>query len=158
MEATCSSEPSVDFQRATWHYIPEDNILHVYYYHTIVILVMEERYLNDIKINHEVCQGCSLPLTIISIYLKDVIQEWKTRSNPVMWLQELVALNTLMFVEEKIIIQESEDELQKPVFHLNETSKSYRVQISRDSISSLYIICDGKRNSRTDQSPQICRI
>jgi hypothetical protein len=67
---------------------------------------MEERYSNDIKINQGVCQGCSLSLTIMNIYLKDVIQEQKTRSNPGMWLQELVALNTLLFAEDKIIIQE----------------------------------------------------
>jgi hypothetical protein len=28
MEATCSSEMSVSFQRTTWRYIPEDRILH----------------------------------------------------------------------------------------------------------------------------------
>jgi hypothetical protein len=27
MEAICSAENSVDFQRATWHYIPEDRTL-----------------------------------------------------------------------------------------------------------------------------------
>jgi hypothetical protein len=28
MEATCSPEMSVDFQRITWRYIPDDKILH----------------------------------------------------------------------------------------------------------------------------------
>jgi hypothetical protein len=28
MEVTCSSETSVDFQQATWHYIPADRTLH----------------------------------------------------------------------------------------------------------------------------------
>jgi hypothetical protein len=28
MEATCSSETSVDFQRTTWHNVPEDRNLH----------------------------------------------------------------------------------------------------------------------------------
>jgi hypothetical protein len=28
MEATCSSKMSVDFQRTTWRYIPEDRISH----------------------------------------------------------------------------------------------------------------------------------
>jgi hypothetical protein len=28
MEATCYSETSVDFQRATWRYISEDRIIH----------------------------------------------------------------------------------------------------------------------------------
>jgi hypothetical protein len=28
MEATCSSETSVNFHRATWRYIPEDRTLH----------------------------------------------------------------------------------------------------------------------------------
>jgi hypothetical protein len=30
MEAICSSETSVDFQRTTWRYIPEDRTLHMY--------------------------------------------------------------------------------------------------------------------------------
>jgi hypothetical protein len=30
MEATCSSETSVDFQQATLHYIPEDRTLHTH--------------------------------------------------------------------------------------------------------------------------------
>jgi hypothetical protein len=29
MEVTCSSETSVDFQRTTWHYIPEDRTLKI---------------------------------------------------------------------------------------------------------------------------------
>jgi hypothetical protein len=28
METICSSETSIDFQRTTWRYIPEDSILH----------------------------------------------------------------------------------------------------------------------------------
>jgi hypothetical protein len=31
MEATCSSETSVDFQRTTWRYIPEDGTLYLEY-------------------------------------------------------------------------------------------------------------------------------
>jgi hypothetical protein len=119
---------------------------------------MEERYSNDIKINQGVCQGCSLSLTVVNVYLKDVIQEWKIRSNPGMWLQKLVALNTLLFAEGKIIIQESEDELQRSVFHINFTDKSYSFRISINKVPSLYKNCERKLNSQTDQSLQICRI
>jgi hypothetical protein len=30
MQATCSHETSVDFQRTTWRYIPEDRTLYAY--------------------------------------------------------------------------------------------------------------------------------
>jgi hypothetical protein len=37
MEATCSSETSVDFQRITWRYIPEDSSLQYDTYSYIVL-------------------------------------------------------------------------------------------------------------------------
>jgi hypothetical protein len=33
--AICSSETSVDFQRTTWRYVPEDSALHVVYYRIV---------------------------------------------------------------------------------------------------------------------------
>jgi hypothetical protein len=52
------------------------------------------------------------------------------RSSPGIWLKETVALNTLLFADDQIIIQESKDELQRSVFHLNNICKSYTLKIS----------------------------
>jgi hypothetical protein len=35
VEATCSSKTSVDFQRTTWHYIPQDRTLHNHHYENL---------------------------------------------------------------------------------------------------------------------------
>jgi hypothetical protein len=91
---------------------------------------MEGRYSEDIKINQGVCQGCSLSPALFNIYSDDVIREWKTRSNPRIWLKEAAALNTLLFADDQIIIQESEDELQRSIFYLTNIYKSYNLKIS----------------------------
>jgi hypothetical protein len=91
---------------------------------------MEERYSKDIKINQGVRQGCSLSSTLFNIYLDDVIREWKTENNPEIWLKETAALNTLLFADDQIIIRESEDELQRSTFYLNNICKSYNLKVS----------------------------
>jgi hypothetical protein len=76
------------------------------YQNTTIILDMEGRYSKDIKINQGVRRGCSLSPTLFNIYLDDVIQEFKMRSNPGIWLKEIAALNTLLFADNQIIIQD----------------------------------------------------
>jgi hypothetical protein len=77
---------------------------------------MEGGYSKEIKINQGVRQDCSLSPTLFNIYLDDVFREWKTKSNPGTWLKEAAALNTLLFADEQIIIQGSEDELHRSIF------------------------------------------
>jgi hypothetical protein len=91
---------------------------------------MGGRYSKDIKINQGVRQGCSMSPTLVNIYLDDVIREWKTRNNPGIWLKETAALNTLLFADDQIINQESEDELQISIFYLKNICKSYNLKIS----------------------------
>jgi hypothetical protein len=47
MKATCSSETSVDFQRTTWRYVPEDKNLH---YHRCENLKSDNQYFSQKKI------------------------------------------------------------------------------------------------------------
>jgi hypothetical protein len=89
------------------------------YQNTTIIIDLEGRYSEDIKINQGVRKDCSLSPTLFNIYFDDVIREWKTRSNPGIWLKETAALNTLLFADDQIIIQESKDELQRSIFYLN---------------------------------------
>jgi hypothetical protein len=98
---------------------------------------MEERYSKDIKINQGVRQGCSLSPILFNIYLDDVIREWKTRSNPGIWLKETAALNALLFAEDQIIIQESEDKLKRSIFYVNNICKSYNLKISTNETKTM---------------------
>jgi sorting nexin-29 len=70
------------------------------YQNTTIILDMNGRYSKDISTNQGVRQGCSLSPNLFNIYLDDVIREWKTRSNPGIWLKKTAALNTLLFADE----------------------------------------------------------
>jgi hypothetical protein len=97
---------------------------------TTIITDMEGRYSKDIKINQGVRQGCSLSASLFNIYLDDVLREWKTRSRPGIWLKVTAALNTMLFADDQIIIQESEDELKRSIFYLNNICKSYNLKMS----------------------------
>jgi len=47
-------------------------------------------------------------------------------------LKRNVYLNTLLFADDQVIIQESEDKLQKSVYILNQMSKDYNLKISTE--------------------------
>ena len=45
-----------------------------------------------------------------------------------------IYLNTLLFADDQVIIQDSEDKLQKSVYLLNQKRKDYNLKISTDKI------------------------
>ena len=47
-------------------------------------------------------------------------------------LKRNLNLNTLLFTDDQVIIQDSEDKLQKSVYILNQMSKDYNLKISMD--------------------------
>jgi len=47
-------------------------------------------------------------------------------------LKSNLYLNTLLFADDQVIIQDPEDKLQKSVYILNQTSKDYNFKISTD--------------------------
>jgi hypothetical protein len=47
-------------------------------------------------------------------------------------LKRNLYLNTLLFADDKVIIQDSEDKLQKSVYTLSQMSKDYNLKISTD--------------------------
>ena len=47
-------------------------------------------------------------------------------------LKRNLYLNTLLFADDQLIIQDSEDKLQKSVYILNQMSKDYNLKISMD--------------------------
>jgi len=47
-------------------------------------------------------------------------------------LKRNLYLNTLLFADDQVIIQDSEDKLQKCVYILNQMSKDYNLKISTD--------------------------
>jgi hypothetical protein len=51
------------------------------------------------------------------------------KGNQGMWIMKMVALNSPLFTDDQITIQQNE-ELQRSVFHLNNIYKSYNLNIS----------------------------
>ena len=47
-------------------------------------------------------------------------------------LKRNLNLNTLLFADDQVIIQDSEDKLQKSVYTLNRMSKDYNLRVSTD--------------------------
>ena len=60
-----------------------------------------------------------------------------------MELKRNLCLNTLLFADDQIIIQDTEDELHKSVYILNQPSKHYNLKISTDKTK----IMDLKENN-----------
>jgi len=58
-------------------------------------------------------------------------------------LKSNLYLNTLLFADDQVIIQDSEDKLQKSVYILNQTSKDYNFKISMEKTKIMAL--KGKR-------------
>ena len=52
-------------------------------------------------------------------------------------LKRNLYLNTLLFADDQVIIQDSEDKLQKSIYILNEMSKDYNLKISTDKTKTM---------------------
>ena len=53
-------------------------------------------------------------------------------------LKRNLYLNTLLFADDQVIIQDSEDKLQKSVYTLNQMNKDYKLKISTDKKNMVF--------------------
>ena len=77
-------------------------------------------------------QGCNLSPALFNIYIEDLLRNWKQKADAGIMLKRNVYLNTLLFADDQVIIQDSEGKLQKSVYILNQMSKDYNLKISVD--------------------------
>lgn len=84
----------------------------------------------EFMINKGVRQGCSLSPSLFNIYIDDILREWKKCTNDGISLNRQNILNTLLFADDQIIIQDSEDNLQKAIHKLNTICGEYHLKIS----------------------------
>ena len=90
------------------------------------------KILDKISINQAVRQGCNLSPSLFNIYIGDLLRNWKHKAGTGIKLKINIYLNTLLFSDDQIITQDSEDKLQKSVYLLNQMSKDYNLKISTD--------------------------
>jgi predicted enzyme involved in methoxymalonyl-ACP biosynthesis len=64
--------------------------------------------------------------------IDDIQSNWKPKVDAGIMLKRNLYLNTLIFADDQVIIQDSEDRLQKSVYILNQLSKDYNLKISTD--------------------------
>jgi len=83
-------------------------------------------------INQGVRQGCNLSLALFNIYIDELLRNWKHKADAGIMLKISIYLNTLLFADDQVIIQDSEDKRQKSVYILNQKSKDYNLKISTD--------------------------
>jgi len=90
------------------------------------------KILEKIYINQAVRQGCNLSPALFNIYVDDRLRNWKHKVDASILLKRNLYLNTLLFADDQVFIQDSEDNPQKSVHILNQMSKDYNLKISRD--------------------------
>ena len=81
------------------------------------------------NINQRVRQGCNLSPALFNIYVEDFLRNWKHKADTGIKLKRNLYLETLFFSDDQVIIQDSEDKLQKSVYLLNQMSKDYNLKI-----------------------------
>jgi hypothetical protein len=100
--------------------------------HTSVKIDTGRKILEKIYINEGVRQGCNLSPALFNIYVDDLLRNWRHKVDAGILLKRNLYLNTLLFADDQVVIQDSEDKLQKSVYILNQMSKDYNLNISTD--------------------------
>lgn len=81
--------------------------------------------------NQGVRQGCSLSPTLFNIYMDVIIRDWKRVIPPGINIGKGTCLNTLLYADDQVIIQETEDDLQLSLYRLNQICEKYNFEISQ---------------------------
>jgi endonuclease/exonuclease/phosphatase family metal-dependent hydrolase len=102
------------------------------YRNTRIIIDMETSKTDEIRINRGLRQGCGLSPALFNIYLDDMIRKWKSQIKTGIVIKEDSgdALNCLIFADDLIVLQESEDDLQRSLFELDKIGQDYNLIIS----------------------------
>ena len=67
------------------------------------------KILDKIYINQGVRQGCNLSPALFTIYTDDLLRNWKHKADVGIVLKRNLCINTLLFADDQVIIQDSED-------------------------------------------------
>ena len=79
-------------------------------------MVREKKILEKVYIN----QGCNLSPAVFNVCMDDLLRNWKHKVDAGIVPKRNLYLNTLLFADDQVVIQDSEDKLQKSVYILNQ--------------------------------------
>ena len=74
--------------------------------------------MKNIYINQGVRQRRNLSPTLFNIYIDDLLRKWKHKADAGIMRKRNLYINTLLFADDQVVIQDSEDKLQKPHLYI----------------------------------------
>lgn len=100
------------------------------YVNTKIVISSGFKVSEAILTNLGVRQGCSLSPTLFNLYIDDLVLKWKDEIQTAIKIESNTPLNTLLYADDQIIIQETEDNLQRAVYRLSQNAIFYNLTIS----------------------------
>jgi len=90
-----------------------------------------------VEINKAVHQGYPLSPTLFNIYLDEIITKWQNQDVTGIKLSKNQQLSTLLFADDQVIIADTEDNLQKAAYELNQIITEYGLTVSVQKTKSV---------------------
>jgi hypothetical protein len=73
------------------------------------------------------------------LYQDKIIKEWKSLKPPGIKIDAHTTLSTAIFADNQVLIAESEDDIERAVFQLQNILKNYNVEISEEKTKSMAV-------------------
>jgi len=90
-----------------------------------------------VEINKGVRQGCPLSPTLFNIYLDEIITKWQNQDITGIKLSKNRQLSTLLFADDQVIIADTEDNLQKAAYKLNDNRIRFNCNSTENKIDGI---------------------
>jgi len=100
------------------------------YTNTNITIKMQSHESKPIKTNQGLKQGCSMSPTLFNIYIDNTVREWDQTIETGIKLNQHTKIKTILFADDLLIIQSSENDLQRAIYKLYLVCKKYNMKIS----------------------------
>jgi hypothetical protein len=111
----------------------------IYEITTIKIKLDAGKTTEAFEVNQGLRQGCGLSPLLFILHLDKIIKEWKSLKPPGIKIDAHTTLSTVIFADDQVLIAESENDLQRAVFQLQNILKNYNTEISEGKTRSMVV-------------------
>jgi hypothetical protein len=91
---------------------------------------INNKLIEERMINHGVREGCPLSPAVFNINMNAITAKWNQTDTKATSLSTGIKINTLHFSEDQVIIADSDDDLRRGVFTLQNIAKNFGMEIS----------------------------